>query len=61
MNSFYEYFRYKIQILVKVVDFACKGDFKCSSFVETYEEEIEDWWKSGPDSGENARPEYELN
>lgn len=44
--------------LIQVVDFACKGDFKCSSFVETYEEEIEDWWKSGPDSGENARPDF---
>ena len=36
--------------MVQSIDYACKGAFKCSSFLENYEDEVEEWFKSGPDS-----------
>lgn len=45
--------------MVQSIDYACKGDFKCSTFLENYEDEIEDWFKSGPDSApDDQRKEF---
>lgn len=37
--------------MLHAIEHACKGDFKCSSFLEEYEDEVEEWFKSGPDTG----------
>jgi hypothetical protein len=36
--------------MIQTIEYACQGDFRCSSFLEEYEEDIEDWFKTGPDS-----------
>ncbi|CAG5087212.1 Oidioi.mRNA.OKI2018_I69.PAR.g11484.t1.cds [Oikopleura dioica] len=36
--------------MIQTIEYACEGDFRCSSFLEEYEEDVEDWFKTGPDS-----------
>lgn len=36
--------------MIQTIEYACQGDFRCSSFLEEHEEDIEDWFKTGPDS-----------